>query len=222
MVKIARYTILDNFYFDVVKAISDELNTNGIPYIVVGGTAYQMKLAELVSNEKNLDSNEYVLGAFLRKTGDIDLSVRGDLIQIVQLFNVMAATTPSFTIQNLPNKSLRIERNSESIQVSYQTESADLRGLHDFYDNIIDTADDVVLWKGNRVIRTHIPHLDYLLASKLIRMKEKDKVDISNLLNAYKNKGENITSELESTRRILKFLGKENKFDYISTTAYGY
>lgn len=222
MVKIARYTILDDFYFDVVKAISDELYTNGVPYIVVGGTAYQMKLAELVLNGKDLDSNEHVLGAFLRKTGDIDLSTHGSLIQIVQLFNVMAATTPSFAIQNLPNKSLRIERNSESIQVSYQTESADLCGLHDFYGDIIDTADDVTLRKRNMVIRARIPHLDYLLASKLIRMKEKDKVDISNLLNAYKNKGEDITSELESTRRILKSLGKENNFDYISTTAYGY
>lgn len=219
--KVARYTILDRFYFDAVKTIADELDFDYIPYVIVGGTAYQIKIAELVAGiEGNLNSVTAGLEAFLRQTGDIDLAVRAEESDMINAFNQMVATS-NVGIQNLPNKSLRIEKGNNSVQVSYQTGPSDFRGMTQFYDHIIDTADEATVMRGNTILRVRIPSLDYLLASKLIRMKEKDKVDVFNLLNVCRNKDQNLRSTFESTRSILKSLGKEHNFDYIRHTAYG-
>ncbi|MDP3989832.1 MAG: hypothetical protein Q8Q01_01355 [archaeon] len=220
--KVARYTILNRFYFDALKVLTDELNFNYVPNMVVGGTAYQLKMAELIAGKGgNLNSVSAGLEAFLRQTGDIDLQLRAEEMDMIRIFNGMAASTSSLGIQNLPNRALHVTKGGNIVQVSYNTKPSDFRGMTEFYDHMIDTADEVVLKRGNTELRAHIPHLDYLLASKMIRMKEKDKVDISNLLNVCKSKNLDLDSKFESTRRILKFLGKEDNFDYINQTAYG-
>ena len=178
-------------------------------------------MAELIAGEEgNIHSVSAGLEAFLRQTGDIDLQLRAEEGDMVTLFNQMAATS-SLCIQNLPNRALHITKGKDIVQVSYNTKPSDFRGMVEFYDHMIDTADEVVLKRGNTELRAHIPHLDYLLASKMIRMKEKDKVDIFNLLNVCRSKNLDLDSEFESTRRILKSLGKEDNFDYINQTAYG-
>jgi len=96
----------------------------------------------------------------------------------------------------------------------------DFRGLTDHYEAHITTADTVFVRKGNERLDVRVPTLAYCLATKLLRGAEKDKVDISNLLNACHARHVQFKSALEETRAILKSVGKGNRFDYIHNIAY--
>ena len=87
-----RYTINDSFYFAALCALVDELDSQEVNYSVVGGAAFQIKMASLLSGEKPFTTVAGLEG-LLRKTGDIDLAVDSDLVSMVGLFNQMAATS---------------------------------------------------------------------------------------------------------------------------------
>lgn len=212
--KRANYTIKDPFYFEAIRAISEVIDRNGIPYAIVGGTAYQIKMASIIGGNIG-DGN---LDLVLRNTGDIDLTTDSDLGTMVRVFNEMVISNPHLCINNTPGKTVEVKKGRNNVYMHYQTEASDLKGLTDHYLRIIETAERVRISLRNGTIDVSIPKFEYLLASKLTRLAPKDQVDVYNLLNiAYKK---DCQPDLEEVRQILKSIGKLENFDYIEQIYY--
>ena len=213
------YTLLDDFYFGSMCVLVDELNRFNIPYAIVGGAAYQIKMAGILSKDVKGDiSSVQGLEGILRGTGDIDLTIKSDMGRMVNLLNQMAASCKHINIETQPSKSVRFKKGNDSVYVNYQTEPADVKALTEHYDKIIETAEEVYLRKGNKDSYFKIPSMPYLIVSKVLRREEKDKVDIFNLLGLCRKK--NIKLNFEEVRSILKSIGKEDSFDYIKKIFY--
>ncbi|MBI2662300.1 hypothetical protein HYX11_02475 [Candidatus Woesearchaeota archaeon] len=218
--KESRFTLRDDFYFHTLTALEEVLSSKKIPYAVVGGGAYQVKMTSLLSDGGIIDIKDvHGLDVILRPTGDIDLTTKSDHSTMLSVFNEMAARYPALNINNTAGKLVRIKHPGKGqVLINYQTCSDDLRGLTLFYDEIIDTSEEHALRKGNKRVYVKIPRPEFLIASKLIRSAEKDKIDIFNLLNLFFNKGTSVN--FEEVRGILKAIGKEDKFEYIQQINY--
>ena len=47
-----KYTLLDQFYFDALVALTEELNAQNVHYAVVGGTAVQAHIAGMLTGQR--------------------------------------------------------------------------------------------------------------------------------------------------------------------------
>ena len=215
----SRHIITDQSYFDAVKALVSELNYNEIPYAVVGGTAYQIKLASLLGGNDPITSISG-LESVLRPTGDIDLAVQSDASEMTRIFNEMAMTS-SFQIENRLHNSAALKVGSNSVSVNYETSPEELRVISSHYGRIIDTAESVYLSHSRRSTASiNIPKPEYLLVTKLLMARVKDFTDISNLLNVMRSKGKKV--DFEEILSILKSVNKENKFEPIKEIAWDF
>ena len=215
----SRHVITDKFYFDAINALVLELDNREIPYAIVGGTAYQIKLASLLSG-KNPITSISGLESVLRPTGDIDLAVQSDAPEMTRIFNEMGMTS-SFQIENRSHNSAALRLGNNSVSVNYETSPEELRVISSHYGRIIDTTEPIYLAHSRRSTASiNIPKSEYLLITKLLMARVKDFTDISNLLNVMRAKGKKV--DFEEILSILKSVNKENKFDAIKDIAWDF
>lgn len=213
------FTIRNENFFRALQVLSQELYEQGIPYAVVGGTAVQVRLANLVSKNGEENFNRCPsMDILLRKTGDIDLATDSTLEDMVTFFNMLQAQTPDVSVRSSVEYHAGMCVGGESVAVNYQVSPEQFKGLTTHYKEIINTAVPRTIRRGRNQATVYVPSDNYLLASKIIRGKEKDKIDAVNLIKAIKSAGKE--PPLEQARSILKSVGRENKFDKFADGLY--
>jgi len=88
-----------------------------------------------------------------------------------------------------------------------------LKGISSYYYDIINSVVTVELPYRNKKLSIKIARPEYLIASKLTRIKPKDQVDIVVLLKAMES--ENYMFDSEEVRSILKSIGKDENYDIL-------
>lgn len=220
------YTILNSFYFSALRALGTELEREDIPYAFVGGTAIQLRVADILGGNGAADIKGIGgLDVLLRRTGDIDVATIANHGQIVSVVNMLTHLSP-FDAELRGGGLARLTRRTREhgiddvILVNIYTGVADVRGLGDHYEPQITTAEEVIIRKGNEQLIIRVPTLAYCMATKLMRGEEKDKIDVHGLLKACTERNVPFHQDLEEARSILKSIGKEDRFSYIREIAY--
>jgi len=103
-----------------------------------------------------------------------------------------------------------IQQGQRRLNLNYQTEDSDLKGISPYYNDIIQTAMTINLLHKNEEIGIKIAKPEYLIASKLTRIKPKDQIDIVMLLNAMEKDGYPFDSE--DVRAILKSVQEQDNY----------
>ena len=207
------YTIKDDMFMDALKLI--HYHFSDIPYAIVGGGAVQVYVTSIAVKEAQLSSVKDINGLsfILRRTGDVDLSFHCDLTALIQKFNhIIAETTGGYSFHSF-TKRFVIQAGSQRFNLNYQTEPEDLKGIPSYYYDIIKSAITVELPYQNTMIPLKIARPEYLIVSKLTRVKPKDQVDIVLLLNAMESDGYPFDSE--EVRSILKSVDKQHNYDIL-------
>ena len=225
--KDSRYTILNRSYSSLVDTLSSELVNEGIQGVIVGGTAVQLHQAFCNSNYGREDfSKNVLLNENLRPTGDIDLIVQSDPLQMTTFFNNLPGIDPSgacssrnygYAIaQIFENDDHRMKRSVGKLFINYQTDSGKAKGgLGLIYDSIFKDALDISLNRKGSEISAKVISPEHLAVSKLLRNCEKDKIDLSELIKAYNKTDEPINSE--EIRSILKVMDRSELYDSFRT-----
>ncbi|MEZ4529093.1 MAG: hypothetical protein R2941_24540 [Desulfobacterales bacterium] len=208
------YTITDDIFMDALEIISE--NFNDAPYAIVGGGAVQVYTASVAVRHSSLNSIKEINGLsfILRKTGDIDMAFRYDSAELVKKFNaIISQSGRSYTFHCF-TKRFVIQDRIRRFNLNWQTEPEDLKGISEYYNDIIATAVTVGLPFKNSVMQLRIAKPEYLIASKLTRIKPKDQVDISMILKAAEL--DDYPFDSEEVRAILKSVHKEDKYDILA------
>ena len=124
----------------------------------------------------------------LRKTDDIDICLLTNTINLYalereeeigdEIYQIIlkrnGTKKPIIQVHSL-NDCSEIKLN-----ISYSKDDAFV--LKEFYDEMIETADDILLKNNGMTAKTRVAKPEYIIASKLIRQKEKDVDDVKNLI----------------------------------------
>ncbi len=207
------YTIRDEIFMDALRIIHDYFSD--IPYAIVGGGAVQVYVASTAIQEAQLKSVQDINGLsfVLRKTGDVDLSFHFDVIELVQNFNlIIAQATGKYTFHSF-TKRFVLQDGNRRFNLNYQTEPDDLKGIPAYYYDIIQTAIRVELPYKNETLLLKLARPEYLIVSKLTRVKPKDQIDIALLLKAIEFNDYPFDSE--EVRSILKSIDKLENYDIL-------
>ncbi|MCP4397840.1 MAG: hypothetical protein GY801_11145 [bacterium] len=207
------YTIQDDLFMDALKIVHDHFDD--VPYAIVGGGAVQVYVVSIAIKQAQLRSVKDINGLsfILRRTGDIDLSFHCDVTKLINKFNgIIERTTGSYRFHSFAKRFV-IQAGKHRFNLNYQTEPVDLKGIPSYYYDIIETAIDVELPHNNIIFSLKIAKPEYLIVSKLTRVKPKDHVDIILLLNAMESVGYPFDSE--EVRSILKSIGKPHNYDIL-------
>ncbi len=204
------YTIVDEIFMDTLNIISQYFKD--IPYAIVGGGAVQIYVASVAAKENHANSIRDIqnLSFMLRRTGDIDLSFQYDLTELTKTFNLIIKDISGYYRFHSFDKRFVIQQGHQRLNLNYQTEHSDLKGISPYYDDIIQTAITVDLPYKSRDIGIKIATPEYLIASKLTRIKPKDQADIVILLKAMEKDGYPFDSE--EVRAILKSVQKQDNY----------
>lgn len=220
------YTIGDEFLWNVLTSFSEELARAKIPYSLVGGVGVQARIANILSDKgKHPIQAIQGLDLLVRQTGDLDIatSINGDEedSKLVTLFNTYSNLNQSFLVQPITTKALRVQSRtnpSSMINISLETNPGDFKGLTKSYDDIIKTSEAITLKKTNQPFDISVASPEYLVASKLTRLEDKDRRDIFNLLNClYKKKG---SFNYDFVETILKLNDKSESAEYLRSVHY--
>ncbi|MDM8536358.1 hypothetical protein QUF70_06360 [Desulfobacterales bacterium HSG17] len=208
------YTITDDIFLDTLEIIS--LHLNDIPYAIVGGGAVQVYVGSIAVKHSGLNSIKEINGLsfIFRKTGDIDMSFCYDSAKLVKKFNLIISQSDSpYTFHSF-TKRFVIQDKIRRFNLNYQTEPVDLKGISEYYDDIIATAIVVKLPFKKSMLNLKIAKPEYIIASKLTRIKPKDQVDISMILKAMEI--DDYPFDSEEVRAILKSVNKADKYDILA------
>jgi len=204
------YTIVDEIFMDTLSTIYQYFKD--IPYAIVGGGAVQIYTASVIAKENHVNTvkNIHNLSFMLRRTGDIDLSFQYDPIELTKTFNLIIEHASGNYQFHSFYKRFVIQQGQRRLNLNYQTEDSDLKGISPYYNDIIRTAITINLLHKNEEIGIKIAKPEYLIASKLTRIKPKDQIDIVMLLNAMEKDGYPFDSE--DVRAILKSVQKQDNY----------
>ncbi|MDM8515636.1 hypothetical protein QUF76_05505 [Desulfobacterales bacterium HSG16] len=207
------YTIADEIFMDALKVIDN--NFKDIQYAIVGGGAVQVYVSSVTMKHAGLKAVNEIngLSLMLRRTGDIDLSFDSDLAGILKLFNVIIAQKAKKYLYHSFEKRFVMQNGMCRFNLNYQTEPEDLKDISSYYHDIIHSAISVPLNDKNRVLNLKLARPEYLVVSKLTRIKPKDQVDIALLLKAAELDG--YPFDTEEVRSILKSVKKEEGYDIL-------
>ena len=213
MTKVNEYTILDDPFYETLVSFTEELDRQNINYALVGGAGIQTKIASILSKNGKMSINDaHGLELVVRKTGDLDIALdladETKLSEFSSIYNSLYQGNKS--LQQITNKAYRTRKN---ININLETCADDFKGLPNSYKDIIETSEAVTLRKGNGEATVYVAKPEYLVASKLTRLEEKDRIDIYNLMNIMHQNKINFSSE--EVKNILKANGKENCIDYL-------
>jgi sulfur transfer complex TusBCD TusB component (DsrH family) len=194
------YTLLDEYYFDVLRTVIEAFERFGYTPIIVGGVAVQMHIIALVGVESS---------RFLRKTNDYDLVVLGAekkrIEEIISKLNgeYFKTSNAVFFISvarpGAKRPILRVEylngeneiKNAE-IRLNIFTESNDLEHISPeramlMYNDAVEIA-----IKHSRTLselKARVLRIEDLIAAKITKGRDKDYKDVDNLVNIVKEKG---------------------------------
>ncbi|MBF0118761.1 MAG: nucleotidyl transferase AbiEii/AbiGii toxin family protein [Desulfobacterales bacterium] len=198
---------------DVLEIIHKYLSE--IPYAIVGGGAVQIYTSSIAIKKKVIDSIKDINGLsfMFRKTGDIDLSFLYDLSELIKTFNMIIEQYSDVYKFHSFIKRFVIQKGNHRLNLNYQTEPNDLKGIRSYYDDIIHTAITVCLPYRNKIIEVKTAKPEYIVASKLTRIKPKDQIDIMILLKAVDM--DNYPFDSEEVRSILKSVNKEDNYSIL-------
>ncbi len=208
------YTIQDDIFMDALALL--EAHFQGIPHAIVGGAAVQIYVAAVVIKTGQANSVNALNGLSfaLRRTGDIDVSFDGDPAALVSAFNlVIAQAAPPYALHSFPKRFI-IQDGARRLNINYQIESADLKGIPAYYHDIIHTAVTVTLPHQHRLLSLKLAKPEYLIASKLTRVKPKDQIDMMLLLKAMESA--QYPFDAEEVRSILKSVDKGEQYDILA------
>ena len=196
-----KYTLLDDYYFDVLRVVIEAFESSGYTPILVGGVAVQVYTIALVGVEGG--------GRFLRKTDDYDLVVLGG--ENIKIEDIIGALNGASFIANNAVFSIAVVRNGAKrpvLKVEYLnggneskeaqvylnifTEPNELEHISPEIAKIMyDEAVEIVI-KNSRTLselRVRVLRIEDLIATKLAKGREKDYKDVGNLVDIAKEKG---------------------------------
>lgn len=163
---LGRYRIVDPDCLEVLRALRDAFDEEGLPFAIAGGMAVQALLAEA-----GLDH-------MLRTTGDIDVVVKGDDARVVRALNRLAANESLRVVQNPAARNARVG----PMNVDWINEPSRLRGMEEAWEPSIDHARVV------RVRRMELPvqQPEVLVAAKLTgqKVRPQDELDIAGVVQS--------------------------------------
>ncbi|GEM_PF-2155996 len=219
-----KYTLLDDYYFDVLRVVIEAFERFGYTPILVGGVAVQVHSIALVGVEGS--------GRFLRKTDDYDLVVLGaENIKIGESINELSGA--SF-ITNNAVFSITVARNgakrpvlkvdylngrnevkSAEIHLNIFTKLGDLEHISPERAGVMYESAVEVTIKHSRALselRARVLRMEDLIAIKLAKGREKDYVDVKNLVGIAKEKDAGIDwDRVEKNLRTIKNVNVRNK-----------
>lgn len=206
------YTIKDDMFMDALKIIHDHFYD--VPYAIVGGGAVQVYVASVAVKEAQLSSVKDINGLsfILRRTGAINLSFHCDFTELTKKFNLIIAETSGYTFHSF-TKRFVIQAGRRRFNLNYQTDPEDLKGIPAYYYDIINSAITIEIPYQNMLMPLKIARPEYLIVSKLTRVKPKDQVDIVLLLNAMES--DDYPFDSEEVRSILKSIDKQHNYDIL-------
>jgi len=173
-------------------------------------------VASVAVKENHTDSISSIrnLSFILRRTGDIDLSFQYDPTELTKMFNLIIRDVSGKYQFHSFDKRFVVQYGQQRLNLNYQTEHSDLKGISKYYDDIIRTAISVDLPYKNKDISIGIAKPEYLIASKLTRIKPKDQADIVMLLKAMEK--DEYPFDSEEVRAILKSVQKEDNYTILA------
>lgn len=207
------YTVRDEIFTDTLEIIYKYFNE--IPYAIVGGGAIQIYASFAAMKGANLNSVKDLngLSLSLRKTGGIDLSFDCDSTELIKKLNlIIEQTSGIYTFQSF-SKRFVIQDGTRRLNLNYQINPDDLKGISTYYNDIIHTAITIEFPYKSKKIYLKIARPEYLIVSKLTRNKPKDQADIVLLLKSMEM--ENYPFDSEEVRSILKSVNKEDKYNVL-------
>lgn len=207
------YTIKDEIFTDTLELIHKYFNE--IPYAIVGGGAIQIYASFAAMKDANLNSVKDLngLSLFLRKTGDIDLSFDYDSAELIKKLNIIIEQTAGIYTFHSFSKRFVIQAGTRRLNLNYQNNPDDLKGISTYYSDIIHTAITIEFPYKNKKIYLKIARPEYLIASKLTRNKPKDQADIVLLLKSVEM--DNYPFDSEEIRSILKSVNKGDQYNIL-------
>lgn len=190
MAKIGHSTLLNEEYMRVLERVSGAFSNHNIPYAVVGGSGVQVTIAGVLTGngKASVAERKYELQWVLRPTDDIDLATKSDKFNIGTALQELSISDPSIDVP-LPYSTtpiVDVKRKDGAIKhihLNIQTEQEEFKGLTPHYEEVIETAQPVMLRYNAHTepFKTYVALPELLIASKLTRSKTKDIVDITNL-----------------------------------------
>jgi hypothetical protein len=160
-----RFRIIDPVCLDVLRAVRDAFDDEGLPFAIAGGMAAQALLAAA-----GLDH-------MLRTSGDIDLVVDGEDARIVRALNALAAAHQEMlVVQNPAAKNARVG----PLNIDWINEPTKLRGLEHAWARSIEHA----LVVRVRQLELPVQEPEMLVAAKLTghRVRPQDELDVLGVL----------------------------------------
>lgn len=209
------YTYLQRPYFNVASALHDALEEQGILYAIVGGSGVQASIVDAVARHglDTIKQHKAELQNLLRPTKDIDIgTLNGSNEKMFSVGKEIAEACGAGYNPMLDSRALKFEFDGqEPVYVQYELAKDDFKGLPEIYESVVKDAKTLKLcYNGKHAVGLKVAKPEYLIASKLTRGADKDKIDISHLLTVCKNSG--IPIQLEDIRAILKGSNKGELF----------
>jgi len=162
-----RFRIVDPICLDVIRALRDAFDEEGLPFAIAGGMGAQALLAEAG------------LEHLLRATGDVDVVVNADDARIVRALNRLAADHQELTVvQNPAAKNARVG----PLNVDWINEPSRLRGMEDALAVSVERARVVRV----RQLELPVQEPEVLVAAKLTgqRVRPQDELDVAGVLQS--------------------------------------
>jgi hypothetical protein len=162
-----RLRIVDPECLDVLEALCEALEDEGLPFAIAGGMGVQALLASAG------------LEHLLRRTGDVDVLVNGEDARVVRALNRLAASHARLTvIQNPGAKNARVG----AMNVDWINEPSRLRGMEAAWAPSIERARVVQV----RRLDLPVQEPEVLVAAKLTghKVRPQDELDIASVLQS--------------------------------------
>jgi hypothetical protein len=163
-----RFRIVDAACLEVIRALRDAFEEEGLPFALAGGMGVQALLAAA-----GLDH-------LLRQTGDVDVVVAGEDARVVRALNRVAASRrPRLkVVQNPGARNARVGL----LNVDWINEPSSLRGLEDAWPLSIERGPVVRIGQ----LEVSVQQPEVLVAAKLTgqKVRPQDELDIAGVLQS--------------------------------------
>ena len=178
-----RLRIVDTSCLEVLRALGEAFDDEGLPFAVAGGMGVQALIAAA-----GLDH-------LLRATGDVDIVVSGDDACVVRALNRLAAAHHELSVvQNPAAKNARIG----PLNVDWINEPSRARGMEEAWARSIERGRVALV----RRLAVPVQQPEVLIASKLTgqKVRPQDELDIAAVLQCGIELDQDLLRELVAAR----------------------
>lgn len=212
-------TIKDPEYFTLLTELIMDLSQDSISYFIFGGSGVQISIADLLTKHGKSDfKKQSTLDEHLRRTGDIDIYIQEETVELTKRLNQLC-----YTLQHKYKTNPVLEIGSLKMgkaTVNYVNTPKELKGFEDQVARIFEEARTAALRSGNKKYELVVESPEYAIAAKLTghHIEPKDKFDIVHLSAISKLSGKPI--DTNKLKEILNALGKPEAYHaYLALTA---